>query len=85
MDTIWDLHEPAAASSRSECPSQALDSNDNGPPFIDRSQTFSAKTSSSACRGTVPIAYLTDRCRRQAQPQVGAEVCASSEGESSLL
>jgi hypothetical protein len=85
MDTIWDLHEPAATSSRSECPSPALDSNDNGPPLTDRSQTFSAKTSSSACRGTAPVAYLTDRCRRQAQPKVGTEVRASSEGESSLL
>jgi hypothetical protein len=36
MDAIWGLHEPAAAS-------QALDCNDNEPPFIDRSQTFSAK------------------------------------------
>ncbi len=52
-------YEPAAASPRSECQSQALDSNDNEPPFIDRKQTFSAKTSSSACWGTVPVAYLT--------------------------
>jgi hypothetical protein len=59
MGTIWDLHEFAAASSRSECPSQLLDSNDNEPPFIDRKQTFSAKTPGSACWGTVPVAYLT--------------------------
>jgi predicted deacylase len=85
MDTIWDLHEPAAASSWSECLSPALDSNDNEPSLIDRNQTFSAKTSSSACRGTVPVAYLTHRCRRQAQPQASTEVRASSEGESSLL
>jgi hypothetical protein len=49
MGTIWDLPESAAASARSDCPSQALDSNDNEPPFIDRKQTFSAKTSLSAC------------------------------------
>jgi len=58
MDTICDLHESPAASSRSECPSQALDSNDNEPPFIDRSQTFSAKTPRSACWGTVPVALF---------------------------
>jgi hypothetical protein len=44
MDTIWDLHEPAAASSRSECPPPAQDSNDNEPSFIDRSQTIPAKS-----------------------------------------
>ena len=59
MDTIWDLHEPAAASTRSECPSQVLDSNDNEPPFIDKKQTFSAKTLRSTCWETVPVAYLT--------------------------
>jgi hypothetical protein len=59
MDTIWNLHEPATASSRSECPSQALDCNDNEPPFIDRKQTFSAKGSFCGCWGTVPVAYLS--------------------------
>jgi hypothetical protein len=49
MGTIWDLPESAAASVRSECPFQALDSNDNEPSFIDKKQTFSAKTSLSAC------------------------------------
>jgi len=43
MGTIWDLSESAAASARSECLFQALDSNDNEPSFIDRKQTFSAK------------------------------------------
>jgi hypothetical protein len=56
MQKVWDLHEPAA-SSRAEYPSQAMDSNDNEPPFIDRKQTVSAKTPSSACPVTVPIAY----------------------------
>src|SRR6266850_1410566 len=81
------LHDPSSGerdADPTECPSQALDSNDNEPPFIDRKQTFSAKTSPSACRGTVPIAYLTDRCRRKAQRQASTEVRAASEGESSL-
>jgi hypothetical protein len=59
MDTIWDLHETAAASSGWESPSQALNCNNNEPPFIDIKQTFSAKTPRSACGGTVPVAYLT--------------------------
>src|SRR6266403_3248135 len=37
------LHD--LSSGERERPSQALDSNDNEPPFIDRSPTFSAKTS----------------------------------------
>src|SRR6266436_1207218 len=77
MDTIWDLQEP-------ECPSHALNPNNNEPPFIDRSQAFSAKMASPACPGAVPIAYWIERCRRQAQPQASAEARASSEGESSL-
>jgi len=61
MSTSWDLHEPAAASSPSERPSQTLDSNDNEPPFVDRSQAFTAKAPRSACRGAVPVAYLTTK------------------------
>jgi hypothetical protein len=85
MDTIWLSTAEGPLHARSECPSQALDSTDNEPPFIARSPTFSAKTSPSACRGTVPIAYLTDRCRRQAQLRASTEVRASREGESSSL
>src|SRR5580704_4946224 len=65
-------------------PSQALDSNDGEPTLIARSQTFSAKSPPSACRGTASIAYLTDRCLIRAQ-QSDREVRASSEGEPSLL
>jgi hypothetical protein len=55
MDTIWDIHEPAAASSRSVCPSQALDSNNNEPPSIDRNQTFSAKHHPLLAGGPFPL------------------------------
>src|ERR1700730_7128383 len=82
------LHDPSLGerdADLTECPSQALDSNDNEPPFIDGKQTFSAKTPRSACWGTVPVAYLTQRCRRPTQPQVRGELRASSEGESLLL
>ena len=54
---LHDLSSGERHADPTECPSQALDSNDNEPPFIDRSQTFSAKTLLTACLGTLPIAY----------------------------
>jgi hypothetical protein len=59
IDKIRDLHEPGAASSTIAMP-QAPDSSDHKSPFIDRCQAFSAKTSSSASAGIVPIAYWMD-------------------------
>jgi hypothetical protein len=55
METIWDLHEPAAASSRPECPSQALNSNDHEPSPTDRNQTFSAKRHPLLAGGPLPL------------------------------
>jgi len=55
MDTIWDLHASAAASSRPECPSPALDSNDKEPSPTDRNQTFSAKHDPLLAGGPFPL------------------------------
>jgi hypothetical protein len=55
MRTIWDLHERAAAPSRSECPSPALDSIGNEPSPTDRNQTFSAKHRPLLAGGPFPL------------------------------
>jgi hypothetical protein len=68
-----------------ECMPQKPDCNDNDPSFIDRKHTFSAKTPRSVCWGTVPVAYLTKKCRRLTQLHVRVELRASGEAELSLL